>query len=158
MYSLFDLLDSMEAKKEEPKVEIMPASGIEQECSENAFRPDLVTWKENRFIPGLMLGEVIGIVPKDILSPLEGRKGSIQSAEWQEQQSIWSAFVYAVGGGLPRKERYETEWEQKGEFFKKARDEQQPIRLRINRRDCEKFRGLKVIEYLSDSEGGTSHD
>lgn len=156
--NLFDFMDSVETTntvKKETKIEEVPAV-IYQEDSETAFHPDLVNWNDRTFMPGLVLGEVIGIIPKDVLGPTEERKGSMQSPEWQEQQAQWNAYVWAIGGALPGKERFSTNWLKWIELFKEARDTQKPVRLRVDFTNCLNFRNLEVVEYLSVSEGSYS--
>lgn len=159
--NLFELLDSLESEKR-TKVETvaaaLPKEVIYQEHSETAFHPDLVAWREASFMPGLLVGDVLGIIPKDVLGPSEGRKCSMQSPEWKEMQSQWVAYVWAIGGALPKDLRFSTEWLDKVKLFENARDAQQPIRLRIDFTNSKNFRNLEVTEYLSISEGSGSND
>lgn len=158
LFDLLDQLDSEKIKRQNGNSDAVPAGSSFDVFSEAVFHPEKVAWKEASFMPGLKLGEVIGIIPKDILGPTEGRMCSIQSAEWKELQQQWQAYVWAVGGGLSEKKRYSTDWNCWIELMEEARDNQEPIKLRVDFNNCINFRNLHVCEYLSSAEGSVSND
>lgn len=158
LFDLLDQLDSKDTKGPNENLTPLPIEPSYRMLSETSFHPEEVAWKEASFMPGLKLGEVIGIIPQNIIGPGEGRKCSIQSPEWKEMQNQWQAYVWSVGGALPEKQRYSTQWNHWIELMEKARDNQEPIKLRVNFTNCIHFRNLKVCEYLPSTEGSVSND
>lgn len=127
-----------------------------QKSKAELFIEENANWHQEshwiRYLPNSWACNVIGIIPKSVLSPLErGESIGISSDEWQKQQNIWKEYAYSISKMIPYHERGEEDangWSAACEILKQSRDERKPIELFIWKFQAPFFEELEVIEYL----------